>query len=1061
MTKRLFILAFCFLPFSAQASPPYMNIPWVTHGTDFYAGPTGRQMMTIDTGSQNGAAWNPCPIDITQDFSFQFDLNFGNQTCGADGLAFVIQGTGPTLSQGGNPGLQSTDVAGASLAICFDTYSNAPYHDPPYDSLQVHINGQLADAAPVACGNFASGGTLPGTTCGRPQTLLNSLNSKDGLDHTFTFQWTASTGTLTVTEDATGSVRGVYIFGPNASSIFSSSTVYYGFTAGTGSVGNYQSFAQVSASGQAVLGCQATPTVIASLTPLVQPANTCGTPTDIPSFTITPTITIYQSPSITMTETLTPTPYPPGCGIPVLEDARMIGDGCPGSWGSGGNVTMPYPIAAAANQLLVVRIEHNNAEVPSNVQFGGTPMLLKGSGTRTTPNVWLYTYYLTNPPTGATSLTFGNMNNCNFNVSAELYSGVDQVTPLGPANTIDSGNAVASHFSLSVTTTGTASLVSVFMASDQANNGGADVPVSDPGQLSFNLKSGPGVGMACCEGVYGDYKAVGGAGTYSFGYTLNNATRYYFAYPIEVRGPSVCGTPSFTATLSSTPSPSPSASPTSSASPSASASPTDSSSATPSDTASASPTATQSSTASPSPTATSTASPQFSPTDSPSATATPSASDTPTETGSFTGSPTYSSTPSVSDTPTETDSFSATATYSSTPSVSDTPTETGSFTASPTYSSTPSVSSTPTQTPSFSASETPSVSFTQSASPTLTLTETATLTFSASPTITITWTASATPQPMPHHVTLSVYNSAGELVKLLFDGAAEYQLGELKFDRSLVLGGVNSLDIAFPGYLYDPSTGGSTTGVLWSATNNSGQLVNSGVYTIKATIVDNFGQITTLQQSIEVVNAKPQNSLNIYNSAGELVVSLPLPVNSGTGRFESLRLSTQSLGVKVNAATGALQSSPLQVWVTDEHGAQFAVPWSGLNAQGAPVNSGSYIAELVYSSAGAQRVVDTKGFVVLLAGAAASLADAYAYPNPVLQGGDFFIHYSPSPGSFASGRLYDLSGERVGEAVDTSNSGVLRFHPAGLSGGVYVVKVDKSDGAAVLATTTLKVALVH
>jgi hypothetical protein len=62
----------------------------------------------------------------------------------------------------------------------------------------------------------------------------------------------------------------------------------------------------------------------------------------------------------------------------------------------------------------------------------------------------------------------------------------------------------------------------------------------------------------------------------------------------------------------------------------------------------------------------------------------------------------------------------------------------------------------------------------------------------------------------------------------------------------------------------------------------------------------------------------------------------------------------------------------------------------------------------------------------------------------------------------AAGRLYDLNGEVVGEAVDPGQSGILTFQTGHLASGVYIVYlVKQQDLSAVACKATLKVAIVH
>jgi uncharacterized repeat protein (TIGR01451 family) len=515
-------------------------------------------------------------------------------------------------------------------------------------------------------------------------------------------------------------------------------------------------------------------------------------------------------------------------------------------------------------------------------------------------------------------------------------------------------------------------------------------------------------------------------------------------------------TPSRTATPSATPSLTPSVTP--SATPSRTATPSVTDTNTPGPTPTFTRTVTETVTRSSTPTSTHTL------TQTPTATSTSTATPTRTETQTSTMSPqfTATNTPTVTATSTQTASSTATATRSATPTASFTFTATPSATVTPSFSGTPTVSFTRTGTP--SATETPSFSSTPSA--TLTATPTASpsqsATFTESPTVTQTWTASPTPIPVPHHVKLAVYNSAGELVKVLFDGAAQYQLGQLAFDRDVVPGGEGALAIQFPGYLWDAERGYQVGGTTWDADNSGGQPVAGGVYYIKAEIVDAFGQVTTLQKSVQVLSVSPENTLSIYNSAGEVVATVPLPV-SGTARFASLKLKEASFAPEFDAATGEPAGSGYAFVLTDEQGVEVTAAWNGLGNRGLPVASGSYLAELVYSApgGGGRRVVETKAFTILQGLSPATLDGSFVSPNPSQRGADLVLNYKVASAYSVVARLYNLDGELVKQAEDPGQSGKLRFGTKGLASGVYLMKVERLSGTSSAARLLLKVAVVQ
>src|SRR5690349_11326548 len=77
------------LPTPGQAA--FANVKWDLGGAAAVYNTNGRVVLTDAAASRFGGAFNPCGIDITQDFDFTFGMNFGVNACGADGIAFVLK----------------------------------------------------------------------------------------------------------------------------------------------------------------------------------------------------------------------------------------------------------------------------------------------------------------------------------------------------------------------------------------------------------------------------------------------------------------------------------------------------------------------------------------------------------------------------------------------------------------------------------------------------------------------------------------------------------------------------------------------------------------------------------------------------------------------------------------------------------------------------------------------------------------------------------------------------------------------------------------------------------
>ena len=471
--------------------------------------------------------------------------------------------------------------------------------------------------------------------------------------------------------------------------------------------------------------------------------------------------------------------------------------------------------------------------------------------------------------------------------------------------------------------------------------------------------------------------------------------------------------------------------------------------------------ATASSTSSPSSTVTSSISPTRTATGTATETVIASATNTPTITVTFTESTTSTATPSdsptssVTGTPTETDLASATDTST----VTVTPTDTPSLTVTRTESPTSTVTGTPTETffASATSSPTPSLSFTESAtkttSPTPSSSRTVTQTFSPLPTSTDTPTATVyqTPPLMPFQVTVHVYNSAGELVRLLYSGPSQGLPGGFKVNGAVVQPGSGAISLEFGGAL---GTGSNI--LLWSGQNDTGQNVSGGIYHIKVEMHDQFGQTTSWTHEVTVIPAAPRQSLNIYNSAGELVRRLDLASSSAITDLSFGDASGGAFVVPDDVASGGL---PLRV--KDAQGTQSVVTWDGRNSQGAPVASGNYNIQLISQMDSGQAVLATRGVVVLKDPNSQAAPDVRVVPAPLgPQDHELNFVYGPLPlGCNAVVRLYNLAGDLVAQGVSTPSGDRIILAVGNWSSGIYLAEFEVREGGGLRSRRALKLAM--
>jgi len=541
------------------------------------------------------------------------------------------------------------------------------------------------------------------------------------------------------------------------------------------------------------------------------------------------------------------------------------------------------------------------------------------------------------------------------------------------------------------------------------------------------------------------------------------------ATPSPSPTPSASPTRTPSRTTTATPSQTPSRTATATWTPTSSPSPVD----TATDTPSASPTATWTPTASPTPTATLTSTPTRTPTASPSIT--PTSTDTPiaSPTATPTWTPSYTASPTPSATPTWTPTLTLTATPSTSPtaspslSPSDTPTQSATATDTPTASDTPTATPTSTQseTPSASPSATPTATITATpsatltASPTLTATPTPSATSTATPTATRTAsatvsptrspspTASPSPTPAPpYSASLAVYNSAGELVGMAANSVALWT-------AATGLAALSPVFLPDQGQQALVAVQGTNVSLGWSGRNAGGQLVASGAYTLKLELRDPFGNVTSYSVTVNVLRDPQTVSVNVYNSAGELVRQFPTQALDPTSAAD-LTLKAAAFAPSISGG-GSLSIG--------YGSAGEAVAWDGRNAAGNLVAPGSYLIAVTSTKGGVSQRWE-KPVTVLGHGGGDPLDSAVAGPNPTSPTDlELRINLPAAPAGVAVGAdIYDLYGERVIH-LDRAADGYLHWPlnkrlPAS---GLYLTVLRAQDGQGRWVMRTIKLAVIR
>jgi flagellar hook assembly protein FlgD len=324
----------------------------------------------------------------------------------------------------------------------------------------------------------------------------------------------------------------------------------------------------------------------------------------------------------------------------------------------------------------------------------------------------------------------------------------------------------------------------------------------------------------------------------------------------------------------------------------------------------------------------------------------------------------------------------------------------------------------------------------------MTPTATPSSSFTDTPTFTYSPTITPTPVPEPFHVVMAIYNEAGERVKLLYEGPAQTVGTSVAVLPGSALG-----TIQLTGFT---SAQGSV--LTWSQDNDSGQAVGNGVYYAKLTSTDAFGSETSYTEAVTVLAQPDAGSIEVFSSAGERVRLIRLPAGLSPSDMDAVS-ATFVAGLD---PVGGAPVDGLRLTVKGSSGTQQLV-WDGLNDQGQPLASGTYMVSLSRSQAGSARTLKTLSVTLVSAvddTLQACLAGAMVGPNPLKGDGPLSLAYRLPPRGTGVARLYALNGELVDSGDDLAGNGriVLR---ANLAEGVYLMEFRIQEGAAILGRRVL------
>jgi flagellar hook assembly protein FlgD len=287
---------------------------------------------------------------------------------------------------------------------------------------------------------------------------------------------------------------------------------------------------------------------------------------------------------------------------------------------------------------------------------------------------------------------------------------------------------------------------------------------------------------------------------------------------------------------------------------------------------------------------------------------------------------------------------------------------------------------------------------------------------------------------------VKVFNSAGEQVGVLYSALGLYLAP-------------TGLSVLQGGFMPDSGQQGMLTiqgpGVvlLWDGRNGAGQIVSSGTYYVSVEVLDPFGKTSTWTMPLSVIRTETFATVQVFNSAGELVWSQKSPLTTTAQLSLSSREllpSTSGSGLKIQYGSG---------------GSDF-VYWNGLNNSGVAVSSGAYMIEVTQDNAGSAKNVYTASVMVLqLSDRVFDAIAASANPVPMGVNQVTLSLQGASPGTQSVAGIYNLGGERVGSLF--GNASLTWMIPQAFSSGIYLVRVEATNSLGHHRASIFKLAILR
>jgi flagellar hook assembly protein FlgD len=315
----------------------------------------------------------------------------------------------------------------------------------------------------------------------------------------------------------------------------------------------------------------------------------------------------------------------------------------------------------------------------------------------------------------------------------------------------------------------------------------------------------------------------------------------------------------------------------------------------------------------------------------------------------------------------------------------------------------------------------------------------------------------------PYLVRLAVYNSAGELVKVL----ATFNLGTAISGFT-----VENPDITTDSQKAEFFWGHVSLGT-WDATTSTGQKVTNGTYYIKIDNIDTYGATTTVTHQVTVFIGRNTIQIAVYNEAGEVVkhftqaeVQNLVAGEAGTLQMEDFDLTGAVISTDTLFIPGGipLDSNP-GVNITLGSGRSFN--WDGRGDNGIYLKSGSYYV-VISSDMENQPDQQIVKMIHVRNNGEENIEAVVLAPNPVFlsqtQKALFFVRSATRKTTGVEIRIYTVAGELIKTLVsDPSNPLQVTWDLAhsNIASGTYIGVVFLKFQDHVIGRKILKVQIVH